>query len=319
MSKEELAASHKAALRRIGSSLVKQYVVRILGGQSLMLGNAETNASPATFSSKTCYAYDVTNGGALVEVTTGATSGTLGATRLGACCPVMDYAQRRYELLGENTIFIQLAWSGSALTEEANNGLTARWDTTLGENGFMTSTNLLNGGSPMSPADRAGVVADMLSVVAVSPGIDISRYEFHWQQGHADASGVALGSITSYSAALGRVYEYSKSQYGCNRFLVWSHGYVKETTGPTQAELNVTHESLHPLQDAFVAAHSDVDYATLSYRGMLSGNLSVNGDGEWVSGGLDGFGSDGVHILENMTRAAGREAATRIATIDGEI
>jgi hypothetical protein len=311
----EIAAIHKASLRRNRPSLIRSFVVRILGGQSLMLGNSADNPSPTTFAADTCYAFNLTAQDSLAVVTTGTTTGVLGETRLGAVCPVIDYAKRRNELLGENTIFVQLAWSGSAVLQSTTNALSARWDTLAGESGFLTSSNLTDDGTNLNPVDRIGMMDRLRAVVAVNPKIDLGAVEFHWQQGHADAPSIYNGtsSAADYRAALDRIRSAVKTNYGAARVLVWAHGWVKQTGATTQEVLNATHSLIHVAEDDFVADHADVVFASLACREVLSGNMVVNGSGEWVSGGADGLLPDGVHLNATFARAIGRRAAADLA------
>jgi hypothetical protein len=310
----EVAAIHKAALRRNRPSLIRSYVVRILGGQSLMLGNAATNANPTTFEAGTCRAFNLTDQETLVPVTTGASYGVLGETRLGAACPAIDYAKRRNELLGENSLLVQLAWSGSAVLATSPNGISPRWDPNEGESSFLTSRNLV--GFP--PSNRIDVMENLRNVVSLHPKMDIGDIEFHWQQGPGDASAIFAGtsSASDYRAALDRIRAAVKANYGVGRFFVWADGWVVGSE-EFRATANAKHAVIHPLEDDFVASHGDVIFATTAFRDVLSGNFITNGNGEWVSGGLDGFIEDNVHPNADFVRAIARRAAADIAYADG--
>lgn len=306
MSIEEVAEAHKKTLQRALPSLISPYVIRILGGQSLMLGNAADNPSPTTFADGICYSFDLTEQVGLIPVTVGAASGVLGKTRLGAACPAIDYAKRRYELLGEKTIFVQLAWSGSAVLATSPNGLDERWDPALGEISFLSSSGLVG----FTPANRVGMMDNLLATILRNPRINAGRVEFHWQQGPGDADAIYNGtsSASAYRQALDRIRLAVKSNYGVGQFFVWADGFVVGSEA-FRAAANAKHAVIHPLEDDFVESHNDVVFATMAFRDVLNGNIVINGDGEWQSGGLDGFIADSVHPTAALAKAVGRRAA----------
>lgn len=306
MSIDEVADVHKLAIQRVRPNLINPYVIRILGGQSLMLGNAADNPSPTTFEAGTCYSFDLTDQTGLIPVTSGASAGVLGQTRLGAACPAIDYAKRRYELMGERTIFVQLAWSGSAVLETSPNGIAKRWDPDAGENSFLTSGNLAG----FTPENRIGMMQNLTATLRRNPKIDVSRIEFHWQQGPGDADAIydGVSSATAYRQALDRIRNTVKRIYGVGTFFVWADGFVVGSEA-FRAAANAKHAVIHPLEEDFVASHNDVVFATMAFRDVLSGNIATNGDGEWQSGGLDGFIADNVHPTASMAKAVGRRAA----------
>ena len=153
------------------------------------------------------------------------------------------------------------------------------------------------------------------AAVVLNPKIDISAVEFHWQHGHADAPSIYNGtsSAADYRAALDRVREAVKANYGAERILVWGHGWVKQTGVTTQEVLNATHSLIHTQEDDFVSVHGDVIYASLACREVLGSDMVTNGNGEWVSGGADGLLPDGGHLNADFARAIGRAAGASVS------